>query len=283
MKHFVFDPDLHVGEIVLVGLGGTGSQWARSICRMLYDMRSRNLAIPRLRFVDPDVVEFKNVGRQMFASADVGRYKAEVLAKRFSAALGLEIIFHNEGFDPRKHLIRRYMQRGRSLICGAVDNHRARKKLAEADELWIDAGNHYSAGQVVIGNASKAHEVWDEIRYRLEHRPKLAELSDVIDIPRLPNAALLFPQLLKAERRKQADLSCADLVQLGEQHLLINDLIADVAAQYVYKLLHRQPITSFVTYVDADALNMRSVPITVDDLAAYIGAPKEMLEKEAIA
>jgi PRTRC genetic system ThiF family protein len=269
VQRFIFDPDINIRYITLVGLGGTGSQLARSVCRIIYDMRARNLSVPNITFVDPDIVEAKNVGRQMFAAADIGRYKAEVLARRFSAALGLEIAFYNRAFDARLHT----QSRSQTLLLGAVDNHQARKALSEADCLWVDAGNHYASGQVIIGNTRHKPHVWAAIEAKLEDRPKLAKLSRTTTTRFLPNAALLFPQLLKADRSKTKDLSCAELIQLGEQHLLINDMIADVASQYVYKLMHRQPINSFVTYVDANELNMRSVPITVDDLAAYIGPP----------
>src|SRR4051812_48697796 len=116
-----FDPHLNIRSLVLVGLGGTGSQWARSICRIIYDLKRRNRHVPDLTFVDPDRVESNNVGRQMFTVADVGQYKAEVLAKRFSYSLGLEIEWFNECFDPKKH------SSWDSVICGAVDNHQARK------------------------------------------------------------------------------------------------------------------------------------------------------------
>src|SRR5690349_11090646 len=86
-----FDPRNYPKRIVLVGAGGTGAQWARSIARMLWDMRARNLEIQEFIIVDPDVVEAKNVGRQLFTHADCGHFKAEILARRLSYALGLNI------------------------------------------------------------------------------------------------------------------------------------------------------------------------------------------------
>jgi PRTRC genetic system ThiF family protein len=257
---YIFNPDMHPQEIVIIGLGGTGSQLARSACRIVYDMRTRNLQTPRLRFVDPDVVEMKNVGRQMFAAADVGRYKAEVLAKRFSAALGLEIAWYNEPFHGIRHT--HQASYGRStILMGAVDNHLARRAIADASGLWIDCGNHYASGQVVIGNTK--HD--NALRDSFGHADSTGEVAH------LPNAKLVFPQLLEPDTIPTPDLSCADLVQMGEQQLLINDLVADVAAQYLFKVLHRQPIRSFITYIDAEVLSMRSIPITRADVEAYVG------------
>jgi PRTRC genetic system ThiF family protein len=252
-----FDSHMPVQKIVVVGLGGTGSQIARSLARMLYDMRSRNLQTPRLTFIDPDVVEVKNVGRQMFTLADVGQHKAELLARRFNYALGLDIRYVNEPYSDEANF--------GTLVVGAVDNHEARKAIADAKpKLWIDCGNHFDTGQVVIGTTDDPVSIT-----RYWYGDTLREL---------PNAALLFPDLLlpddDAKPATVADLSCADLVEQGDQHLLVNEYVALVAASYVYKLLHRQPVTSFMTYVDAGGL-MRPVPITRDNLAVYLPSLKE--------
>lgn len=37
-----FDPHERISEIIVVGLGGTGSQVARSIARIVYDLRLRD-------------------------------------------------------------------------------------------------------------------------------------------------------------------------------------------------------------------------------------------------
>lgn len=251
-----FDHHLNIGSVVLVGLGGTGSQWARSLCRIVYDLKRRNKHVPDLVFIDPDKVEASNVGRQMFTVADVGQFKAEVLAKRFSYSLGLDIQWFNQPFHASAHC------RWDSIICGAVDNHQARQAIAKADKLWIDAGNHRQAGQVIIGNTDDLERIKRNTAER--------------EWPYLPNAGLLFPELLKPEVAPTVDpaASCAELVERGEQHLLINDLIASIAAQYTYKLLNREPIHSFLTYVDGDSLAMRSIPITKDDLDVYLHREK---------
>lgn len=259
---FVFDPNLYLREIVLVGVGGTGSHLARAIARMLDVMNRSNLHRPALHLVDPDIVEEKNVGRQMFTYADIGQNKAEVLARRFNLALGLEISWSAEPFSP-KH----FKHNSGSILVGAVDGHEGRKAMAAVEgAIWIDCGNHFSTGQVSIGNTHQLNKL-------LNHWPsaKKGEGDKPIAINYLPNAAGLFPQLLQPESAPVLpDVSCADLVALGEQHLLINDLVANVAAGYVFKLLYRQPIKTFLTYVDVDGLNVRSIPITKDDLAAYM-------------
>lgn len=253
-----FDFHQQISEVVLVGCGGTGSQVARTICRVVYDLRRRGHHTPSLKFVDPDTIERKNVGRQMFTEADIGKNKATTLASRFNLAMGLGIVAYPEPFDAEKHA-----SRYGTLVVGCVDNHLARLALSQVSGLWIDCGNERTSGQVCIGNTSDPADVRRCIK------------SD--QFTHLPNAALLFPQLLEPEPALQPipaphpAASCADLVEVGDQAMLTNDLVGIVAGEYVYKLLNRLPILSFLTYVDTESLSMRSVPITAENLKGYLG------------
>lgn len=267
----VFDPNFYPRRVVLVGCGGTGAQWARSIARMLVDMRSRRLSLPEFIIIDPDKVEDKNVGRQMFTPADVGHYKAQVLASRFNLALGLEIGWLNEPFDPKpfhKHTAMGQSLDPETLYCGAVDNHHARRQLNSVfyqtyRAVWIDAGNHATSGQVIIGNTNNIAQIKFEKKWN----------QDNLLVSYLPVATRLFPSLLDPEPVDvpRPDASCADLLAAGEQHLLVNDLMATIAAGYTFKLLYRQPITSFITYCDIDTMGVRSIQISKDDLEFYLG------------
>lgn len=258
-----FDPNTHIQTITIVGLGGTGAQVARSVARMVYDMQQARLHTPQIILIDPDKVEQKNVGRQLYVEADIGQSKAHVLMRRFNMALGLNIIAIDQPVDAEKHF-----ERWGGLIVGAVDNHLARRELAKArSAVWIDTGNHFSAGQVVIGNTADYDTM---MRYLDGQNGRYAYL---------PNAGLLFPALLEpepdAKPQPEPQRSCADLVAAREQDLLTNDWMAVAAAQYVYRLLHRHPITSFVSYVSADGMSVRSVPICRDELLAYLPKPAD--------
>ena len=62
----IFDPNTHIQTVVIAGCGGTGAQVARIVARILYDMRRARLHTPNLLLIDPDHVEEKNVGRQLY-------------------------------------------------------------------------------------------------------------------------------------------------------------------------------------------------------------------------
>jgi len=247
-----FDFHQQISNVVLCGCGGSGSQVARTLCRVVYDLRRRGQHVPSLKFVDPDRVESKNVGRQMFTEADTGQNKAAILAKRFNLAMGLGIIAYAEAFDADKHAARYG-----SLVIGCVDNHLARIELSKARGLWLDAGNDRTSGQVSLGNTSDPGDVRRAIQSgKFTH---------------LPNAALIFPSLLEPETVLESvplpAASCADLIATADQAPLVNDMVGIIAGEYVYKLLNRLPVTTFLTYVDTESLSMRSVPITAENLS----------------
>jgi PRTRC genetic system ThiF family protein len=248
-----FELPYAIHHVVVVGLGGTGSQLSRSIARIVYDIGKHGLHAPSIVFVDPDRVEEKNVGRQMFTAADMGQYKAELLARRFNAALGLEIAWDAAPFDPQKH----GKHRG-TLLVGCVDNHLARRAFAQVDTLWLDCGNHAESGQVICGTTNDPVMV----------RNALQKTSDVISA--LPNAALVFPSLLEPEETSApaANASCAELMEAGVQHVLINDAIATAAAVYVYRLLYRKPLVSFLSFVSLDTV--RPISITKEEMEVFI-------------
>lgn len=247
-----FEPRQGISQVILVGCGGTGSQLARSLARICFDLRRRGMAIPALTFIDPDHFEPGNIGRQLATESDLGQNKAAVLARRFNLALGLDIAAIPAPFDPERHL------RGpHTLLIGCVDNHLARRALATANCLAIDTGNARESGQVICGSTSDPAV----LRRALDRVHK-----GVIDA--LPGAALIFPALLDPDPEPTPAASCAARVDAGSQHLLINDMVAAVAASYVYRLLHRQPLTHHLTYLSLDAV--RPVEITRESLAACL-------------
>ena len=142
----VFDPNTHIQTITVVGLGGTGAQIARSVARMVYDMKGTRLHTPQIVLIDPDKVEHKNVGRQLYTEADVGQSKAHVLMRRFNMALGLDIIAIDQPVNAERHF-----ERWGNLIVGAVDNHLARRELRLAiEEFHAQIPEYELAGSPAI-------------------------------------------------------------------------------------------------------------------------------------
>jgi len=259
---YTFSPHFNGNRstIAVIGCGGTGAQVARLIARMIFDMERRNMqSIPDLLLIDPDIVEPKNIGRQLFSHAEIGEYKAVAVMRRLNAALGITCDAIPAAVEPA-------MLYNAKIIVGCVDNHLARRVIHERTEsqgylgttqVWIDAGNHRDSGQVLIGSSKQPCKPDNTGAYA-----------------HLPLPGCIFPSLLEPEQEPDTrGLSCAELLELGEQDLLVNDWMGIVAAQYVRQLLYMQPITTFMTWVAPDYLSTTSVPISPENLAAYL--PKE--------
>lgn len=252
-----FDPNMYLSEVILVGCGGTGAVWANGIARIVRMMKDTGKKAPHVKFIDPDHFEYKNVGRQLVQDASVGENKAIELARRFNMALGLCIEAIPEAFDSKKHI----SHNSGTIICGAVDNWRARQSISEAnDAIWIDCGNSRYGGQLVIGTTSDFAMMQSYL--------KSLKKDDTI-LRWLPNVAAVFPELLNPDPEEQQlaqTLSCAELLELSLQSATINGFMANIATEYLRKLLYRDPIKSWITHVDTTTLSMRSTPITRDNI-----------------
>jgi PRTRC genetic system ThiF family protein len=233
-------------KIVLVGCGGTGSFLALHLSRLAYHARDQYSTEVLLRFVDPDKVEMRNIGRQNFCPAEVGQNKARVLARRYSLAFGLEIDFAAEPFR-RSHLIN---QSGFDVVVGAVDNADARKSIEAVvrrsyDQWWLDCGNFEHAGQVLFGNKDiKQPEI------------NMGLCGD------LPLPTVLHPELLEPEPEAEAGESCAELALVDAQSLMINQAVATYAAQYLYRLVITCDLDIYATYIDLMTGSARSLGIS---------------------
>jgi PRTRC genetic system ThiF family protein len=246
-------------DVTLVGCGGTGSFLALDLARLAWDARQRGVYL-RLTFVDHDLVELKNVGRQNFAPVEAGRPKAETLAWRFNRAFGLDIRAAVQPFDMRvlSHPGPRHFR----LLVGAVDNAAARRAMADAVDgergslWWLDSGNLPSAGQVLIGNRSQ----WSIS----------AGFPGTGYCRALPPPHQVRPGLLVPAVEDPAG-SCAELVAAEVQSLMVNRAVAAFASQYLYSIVIRRRLDVFMTLIDLDSGFAASTPITPGNVAREVG------------
>lgn len=252
-------PPLEAVTIALVGCGGTGSHIAQSLARLASHCRDTNGPEVQLAFVDGDTVEAKNVGRQLFSAADIGKNKAQTLAARFGAVFGLGIV----AFPHMLANTRIANPHAFGIIVGAVDGAAGRRAIASQLgsynwKLWIDCGNHEHSGQVVCGNTLSADGMNAAIQLGM--------------CAKLPAAPLIYGELLKdAPLRPHADCALATLD--NAQSLCVNQAIAAIASQYLYQIVVQRRLTTFQTTIDLASLSMRSTPITSTQLSLACNVP----------
>lgn len=269
---FILPPDVPI-SVCLIGCGGTGSHIAQCLARLAVHALGRTPL--SLTFVDGDTVEPKNVGRQLFGVADIGLNKAQALAARFSAVFGLRInavpVMATSQIVAQSRL-----GDAIGILVGAVDGASGRQALHAGLEsgtwrLWLDSGNHESAGQVVAGTATEPRQ--------LQGALALGSICGA-----LPAPSLVYPDLIQdAPATPRTD--CATAMEDNLQSLIVNQMMAAIAGEYLYQLIIKRRITTFQTTVDLATLTMRSVPITATNLAeaAKISAKTLTSNKKASA
>lgn len=263
---FILPPDTPI-QVVLVGAGGTGSHILQSLARIAAHASQQSGPPLYITVIDGDIVECKNVGRQLFSMADVGLNKAQALAARFNAVFGLRI----EAFPQMATRELLYeLRRGHRTTCilvGAVDTPTARKVLHDDltrgyARLWLDCGNEEHAGQVCLGTQTNPA--------RLAGALALGLCRD------LPAPSLIYPNLIAAPKKVQRG-DCAAQMEANLQGLMINQAVAAIAAQYLHDLILLRRITTFETTIALAPPAMRSRPITARAVADAAGVPIDTL------
>lgn len=262
-------------RIIQVGCGGTGSHLARMTAACAAAVRDRGETV-ELIFCDHDIVETKNVPRQLFATSDIGRPKAEVIASRYAAAWGLAATIDRSPFSAANYGLGGYWHdRTLTVIVGAVDNAAARREMARACESnregappavwWIDAGNSADSGQVLVGTDTK--------------RPPLRGSVQLGAVWRLPAPSLVAPDLLQARDEELAGskLSCAELVAANLQSQTVNAWAATVAGDTLYRLLVSRDLARFATWFDSRSASVRSTPTAPSEIARAAGVRESSL------
>lgn len=251
-RHRVEIGDPATMTVILAGCGGTGSFAALHLARIAYEARRAGVKLNMI-FIDPDTVEAKNIGRQNFCEAEIGLPKAHALASRYSLAFGLGIQALQVGIGESKAIQdwRKNQWNSLCLVIGCVDSPAARQEIAAAVKgmsrvWWIDAGNDEHSGQVLVGNGT-----------RLEIDPALGCLE-------LPWPSLQEPGIVTSSPAPAASdgLSCAELLALNVQSLMINQAMAGWIGVYASRLLLSRDLDIYQTWVDLRSGTARSEAVT---------------------
>ncbi|MBL8190654.1 MAG: ThiF family adenylyltransferase [Acidobacteria bacterium] len=250
-------------RMVIVGCGGTGSWLAPSVARIARVLNESGIQTSAL-FVDPDLIESKNIPRQNFCDAELRVPKAQTLAARYSLAWGIEIGAVTDHF--KAEMIGSRWNR-LTVVIGCVDNAAARRELAKTLNAnagdspphvwWLDCGNRRESGQVLLGSTND---------------PRALRSAFPLDgfCQHLPSPVLQCPDLLEPqpEELSHHNLSCAELALANAQGLIVNQRVAAEAADYLARLLIHQNLHRFATWFDLASGAVRNSYITPEKIGA---------------
>ena len=236
-------------QIAVAGCGGSGSHVLAGLARLhtcLVGLDHPGLAVVAY---DPDRVTDSNVGRQLFAPADLGRLKADALIHRINLWYGLDWQAVPERLDADNATGKPV-----DLLVGCVDSAAARVALgafcaARQVDFWLDLGNEQRTGQVVLGQPAEAAQSagW-----------------------RLPTVLEVFPDLRDPARRDPGP-SCSLAESLSRQGPLINQMMATLALDALWQALRTGAIPRFAWFVNLDDGRVTSLPAEPAVTARYTG------------
>jgi PRTRC genetic system ThiF family protein len=213
-------------KIIMLGAGGTGGHIAPNLYRLLYSIERP----VKIIIADGDIVESKNLIRQNFIQADLGKNKAQVLAQRYASAFGMEIAYIPEFIEDEARLAELVQpdiynsspyqykrEEGLSILIGAVDNNKSRqlchKIFKQADNLiYIDSGNGEYTGQVVCGIKRSGKTYYKPV-------------GD------------LYPDVLESTDKFPTELSCEEATISAPQSIVANIMAATAVINYLYNIL----------------------------------------------
>lgn len=255
-------------RIAVVGCGGTGGFVAEGLCRLLIGKDTPIILI------DGDIVEPPNLLRQNFYKEDVGSYKSEALAKRLSRKynrlIGYSVLPFDGELEERSFGRDMYTPLINGLIIGCVDSPESRRAIlygARYYNWWLDAGNGFSSGQVLIGNASSI----DELSASFD--------DDNGFVHKLPMPSLQLPSLLVPQTVDEpAPMDCAEAVEANDQSPVINQAMATLILEFVYRFLNGN-LTWMGAYIDLEAGTRQVVPARPETVAKMCSIKVDSLLK----
>jgi len=183
----------------IIGCGGVGSALVPSFCLLK--------SPAEVTLIDGDIIERKNLNRQLFTADQIGMNKAVALAGKYGC-----------------HALPEWYARGKLrhtrsdwLIC-LVDNHRTRLEVLETCD---DYGCHaiFAANEMHSAEAYYYRRAWQ-------------------NTPRDPR--VYYPELLTDESGdpRRASIGCTGEVQDANRQLVSANLMAAALAEHLFVLWH---------------------------------------------
>ncbi|MFP7442573.1 MULTISPECIES: thiamine biosynthesis protein ThiF [Bacillus] len=260
--------------ICQLGTGGTGGYLVQHIAQLLSTSKIRAAYV----IADPDVIEEKNLGNQLFLPNEVGLKKADVLARRYSAAYDLDIGSYSEKYiettqDLRNLFSVEYLETGdRSyntlylpIIIGTVDNNFTRKVMHDLFKqlntcIYIDAGNENAT--VPKDWQQRPKEQWNEEELAaFQNSGWSGQVVTGVNLNFFKQApvAEVFPDILNDQDEiRPSELSCTELTASEPQRLIVNKFAALAVLNVLTQLIEDKIISSHITFFHAKRGYMRS-------------------------
>jgi len=234
----------------------------------------------KLVIAEPDLYEEKNMNNQLCLAKDVGKNKADVLAKRYRAAYQLDIATYTGGYvedcKTIEHLFQLnyekidYSYRVIPILISCVDNNYSRKIfhdyfLSTSTLLYFDVGNENVTFPSDYPN--RTMEEWTE--EELDEHNKSGFTGQMVCGFKLDGntisepIASLYPDILEyTDEIAPSQLSCQELAASNPQRLITNRYSAMSVITVLNEIFETKSISTHRILYHAKRGYMRSEPIT---------------------
>lgn len=246
-EHYFKNPP-HPISVMLVGCGGTGSQVATGLAKINACLKNLNHPGISVCIVDPDQVEFTNIGRQTFSEQDIGDYKANVIVKRLNRFFDTRWNSYPVKFED--------LEDSANIVIICVDNYQARKNIYETLKK-INDKTHVGKCYYIVdaGNSNSSGQVWISTINDIE-QPKGLEIKPV---------KKLYPwfKFFKPEEENESVPSCSTMEALLKQDLFVNQYAATITSDIVWKLIREDMISFNGIFFNYSNSNYKFVSIPI--------------------
>lgn len=218
----------------LIGAGGTGSQLLTCLARTHQAMFALGYPGLHVTVFDDDEVSRANLGRQLFAEAEIGMNKGVALTSRLNRFFGTNWKAVPQRFNAAT-LSRMKDEGAANLYVSCVDTAQSRFDIAAILEpytrqhsymrsrpiYWMDLGNSKSTGQVLLSTIGTLKQP-NSRKYQTEGS--------------LPFVTETFGQLLEQADAGDNTPSCSLAEALTKQDLFINSTLANMGSSLLWTL-----------------------------------------------
>lgn len=244
--------------INVIGAGGTGSQMLSALVRMHHALLTLGHPGLFIQLFDDDKVTAANLGRQLFATCDIGQFKSVVLVNRVNRFFGSA--FKAIPVRYNKNNLHKLPQQGAANITiTCVDTVPARFEIAEilrgmaghkeqnpyTPLYWLDIGNSQHTGQVILSTTGQVPQ------------PGSKKFTPV-DV--LPFVTDQYKTLLE-QAIEDTTPSCSLAEALTKQDLYINSTLAGIAASLLWSLFREGMTVHRGCFLHLKDFRMQPLPV----------------------
>ena len=242
-------------KIVLVGVGGNGSNVLTDLARIHYSLTKIGRTGLDVCAFDDDIVTDANCGRQLFSPAEIGRNKARTLISRVNNFFGLSWRAEPEKFN--SSMLKDAFDSKEGILITCVDSAKERIKIFKGvhkckEQIIIynlDVGNNFDSGQVILGTLKGQVP-----------QPDITRNVDTINY--LPTVIDLYPDIESYDTVKTPAPSCSVQEALTVQDLFINRIMGAYATKLLWEGFKKYFVDFHGIFVNLKDLQTRALKVS---------------------